>query len=341
MKQRLFLFLLFLGVSLLPVVGLSSPINNARAVCMLLQDNPQSSDIRNGLKDILPEIKEKELQHHLMAIYMLNSLYAGDSGTAQGATSWLMKNNADADLLVRLTARNLSEPCSTCEGSGESSIECRKCKGRRVCSSCDGKGQKEFSLTEGSFKCQLCSGSGKCNGCNGSGTETKTCSDCGGKKSRFSADKVRDTMSAFIKEFLEMTKNVEEKAAAAEVKSPAPDKPSAPDKAPAPPAESGPEGLMLSALLDAFSGGDGSAYQNKTLILRDARVQEADSDGFGGTYLLVKPDGNNGQELVYCSFPAGFKRVSPKVGQEVVIQGTCAGKQGKYISFDNCRLLPN
>ena len=156
----------------------------------------------NLLIQIAGDIKgttDPDRKAKLTALYSLGCSYLDYGKQASSAFEYLRKNYPNSEYLSYFKADSLSEPCSTCSGSGFSDRPCWKCKGQANCSVCGGAGSRTVAaLNTGTrtVSCTACNGSGKCRECAGTGTQRQECPRCHGKGVSVSKEKTREAFVA-------------------------------------------------------------------------------------------------------------------------------------------------
>jgi len=168
-------------------------------ICAQLSSDPYNAELYSKLKVLPGKLSDINEQCRCAAIYCLAVSVAGNSTEASKAIRFIEKKNPNSAYLQRLSGNNLSEDCSTCNGGGLITSQCKTCGGSGQCSTCKGNGSKP-GIGNTSMKCAACMGSGKCKQCNGTGNTTLKCQKCGGKGKILSSQSIKNEYLALLKE---------------------------------------------------------------------------------------------------------------------------------------------
>jgi hypothetical protein len=99
-----------------------------------------------------------------------------------------------------LTIDEFMMSCESCEGAGNSEINCGACGGGGACAKCGGEGelQSEF-IGKDPLRCTTCKGTGKCSKCGGDGKFRFKCEKCGGDGLLIDEAKVKARQVEYIR----------------------------------------------------------------------------------------------------------------------------------------------
>lgn len=165
----------------LSVADNSAEIAALRAIqtsCAKVKNAPHTIEFLQDLAAHAECISDRELKASAVATYALAMYANGHSKATASTVRYLREAFPESPALSLFDTAQYQTDCSTCRGSGQVQVACKRCSGTGRCPGCSGRGTIE--RIRGHARCGFCNGSGKCNACGGSGKETTKCTECFG-----------------------------------------------------------------------------------------------------------------------------------------------------------------
>lgn len=168
-------------------------------ICTQLSSDPYNAKLYLKLKDLPGKLADINEQCRCAAIYYLAMSLSGNSAEASKAMRFIEKKNPNSAYLQRLSGNKFSEDCSSCNGEGPITSQCKTCGGSGQCSMCKGNGSRP-GVGNKPITCTGCMGNGKCQQCAGTGNTTLKCRKCGGIGKTLSIQSVKNEYLALLNE---------------------------------------------------------------------------------------------------------------------------------------------
>lgn len=184
----------------LVIATFALPARSEIGILDWLAKDPENEGARRAVKESIEASSNRTERAKLAVAYCLACRYIGDWEEASRAQGFVDRDYEESPYAQYLDPSRTEDVCAHCLGDRRAEYACKTCRGRSVCTSCKGTGEKAFGGFDGdgSMPCGVCHGSGECRACDGTGKTRSGCRTCLGKGTIASKTRMYTSLQALV-----------------------------------------------------------------------------------------------------------------------------------------------